>query len=188
MKSKNVCFAIIFISLLAVGCGGEVSDDEQILATINEYKLTRSDFLRLLAADMETDESFKLTGAAKEKYINEIIQKEILIQEAKRLKFDRKAKFVRTIERYWEATLIRDLMAAQSVEICKTIVVSQEEIRQHYAQLKQNQDDLAPLSQLEKEIAENLKETKKTEMFQAWLKGLREKAKVEIDHKKLANL
>lgn len=188
MKMKSVYIAGLFVFFILASCSGGVSDDKQIIATINEFELTKGEFLRLLAADMETDENFKLTESAKKKYLNEIVQKEILIQEAKRLKLDRKPKFIRTIERYWESTLIRDLMAAKGEEIAKEVVVSQEEIEKRYAQLKKGNKEYPALDQIESDIEAALKEEKKTRMFKAWVEKMRQSADVRIDWEKLANL
>lgn len=182
---RNAKLFLVVVGMFVWGCTSQPSPDEKTLVTINEFHLKSSEFQRLLAMDMERDRDFKLTDASKMAYLNEIIQKEVLIQEAKRLKLDRKANFIRTIERYWEATLIRNLMELRGAEIEQRIVVSQTEIRGHYDELKQKSQGLAPLVDIEKDLINEIKEAKKTAMFKTWVDELRGDAKVQINNELL---
>jgi hypothetical protein len=115
-------YSLLFLLLLSLFCcSQEKRVESKILARINDYNLTIDEFHHQLAAELEFDKDFKLTEEAKQEFLEELIVKELLIQEAKKLKLDRKDKFIRTIERYWESTLIRDLMDLKSKEIQKDI-------------------------------------------------------------------
>ena len=115
-------YSLLFLLLLSLFCcSQEKPVESKILARINDYNLTLDAFHHQLAAELEFDKDFKLTEEAKQEFLEELIVKELLIQEAKKLKLDRKDKFIRTIERYWESTLIRDLMDLKSKEIQKDI-------------------------------------------------------------------
>ena len=98
-----------------------------------------------------------------------------------KLKLDRKEKFVRAIERYWESTLIRDLMELKGEEISKRTYVSEEEIMAHYKKMKKFDGTLSPLSELQNQITKELREEKKTRMLEEWINDLRTKASIEID-------
>jgi len=50
---------------------------------------------------LNLDREFKLTQKAKKDFLDQLIVKEVMIQEAKKRNLDRKEKFVRAIERYW---------------------------------------------------------------------------------------
>ena len=162
-------------------CTSENTEKHKILAGIDDYNLTLDEFQYQLAAEMELDKDFKLTKEAKKEFLEGLIRKELLIQEAKRLNLDRKEKFIRTIERYWESTLIRDLMEIKGDEICKRIVISQEEIDACYRDMKESEDKLSPISELQEKITEDLKEKKKTRMLKEWINDLRKKAKIQIN-------
>ena len=82
---------------MILGCTSGPSEDKNTLAVVNAYQISASEFQRLFAEDAKTDSEMRVTDQAKQDYLNEIIQKEVLIQEAKRLKFDQKPKFIRTI-------------------------------------------------------------------------------------------
>ena len=99
---------VLFLSLFC--CAQEKKPESKVLCRINDYNLTVDEFQYQLAADLELDKDFKLTEEAKREFLEGLIKKELFIQEARRLKLDSKDKFIRAIERYWESTLIRDLM------------------------------------------------------------------------------
>ena len=161
-------------------CSQEKPEETEILSRINDYNLTLDEFQYELTAELELDKDFKLTEEAKRKFLEELIRKELLIQEAKKLKLDRKDKFVRTIERYWESTLIRDLIDLKSREIEKKAYVSQKEIETRYKEMKKSEEKLPPLKEIDEQIGKELKEKKKTTMLEEWISDLRKNAKVEI--------
>jgi hypothetical protein len=160
-------------------------EDGKVLARINDYRLSLDAFQYQLALESELDKDFKLTQDAKQEFLEGLIRKETLIQEAKRLKLDSKEKFVRAIERYWEATLIRDLMDLKSKEIDEKIFVSQEELEAGYQEMRKAGEVLPPLEEIEERVRKALKEKKKTRMLKQWIGDLRKHAKIEIDYELL---
>jgi peptidyl-prolyl cis-trans isomerase C len=161
-------------------CSPEKPQEGKILSRINDYNLTLDEFQSQLAAELELDKDFKLTQEAKREFLEELIRKELLIQEARKLKLDRKEKFVRAMERYWESTLIRDMIDLKSKEIERRTYVSQEEIETRYKHMKESEEKLPPFKHVEEQIAKELKEKKKTRMLEEWISNLRKTARVEI--------
>ncbi len=181
MKKLWPLILTVLISIQISGCSKEKPDDTQTLARINNYNLTLEEFQSKLAGEIEMEKDFKLTREAKDGFLNELIRKELLIQEAKKLNLDKEEKFIRAIERYWESTLIRDLMEKKAEEINKTILISQEEIKDYYDSMKETRKDIPPLSDLEEEIKGELREMKKTRRLKEWIDNLRKDAKIEIN-------
>ena len=117
MKRKFLYLFLFPVLLGILCCSQDKAEKGEILAKINDYHLTLKEFQDQLVAVQEYDKDFKLNKEVKREFLEELIRKEVLIQEAKRLKLDRKEKFIRAIERYWESTLIRDLMEMKGKEI-----------------------------------------------------------------------
>ena len=180
MKKRSFYALIFLLSLHLFSCSQERTEKGKILARINDYNLTLEEFQYQLAAELEMDRDFKLTKEAKKEFLEELIRKELLIQEAKKLHLDRKEKFVRAIERYWESTLIRDLMELKSKDITQRTYISQEEIEDYYKEMQNSGEELPPLRELEEKITKELKEKKKTRMVKEWINDLTEKANIEI--------
>jgi Sec-independent protein translocase protein TatA len=188
MKHRSGFWIGALACLLILGCTKGPTGEKDILATVNDFKLTISEFQNHLADDMEIAQNQKITEAAKKQYLEEIIQKQILIQEARRLKFDQKPKFIRTIERYWESTLIRDLMESKAQEIEKQVIVTQEDIDRRYQEMKEKDPSLRPLAEIEQKVVRKIREEKKTAMFQKWIEGLKQSANIHTNYELLDNI
>jgi len=181
MKKRLLCLLLFFLSLNLFSCSQEKSEKGKILARVNSYDMTLEEFEYQLAAELELDKDIKLTKEAKKEFLEGLIRKELLIQEAKRLHLDRKDKFIKAIERYWESTLIRDLMELKGKEITQRTYISQEEIEAYYKEMQKSGEELPPLKEIQEKITKELKETKKTRMLKEWIDDLREKARIEVN-------
>jgi hypothetical protein len=171
----------VFILLLhAKGCSTKV-EKEQVLVKINDSHITQAEFENQLTAEIEFEPDFKLTQEAKTQFLDQLIKKELLIQEAIRLKLDRQKQFIKAIERYWQSTLIRDLLALKGEEVSKRTYISEEEIHRRYQLMLREDKSFPPLSEIRGKIEESLKEEKKTEKIKEWINNLRNNAKIEIN-------
>jgi len=153
----------------------------KVVAKINDYEISVDDFQTQLAEEQEFEKDFKLTEATKRQFLDDLIRKELLIQEAKRMDLDRERDFMKTIERYWESTLVRNLIARKSSEIDKKILVSEEEIQDGFKSLKSQNDDLPALESVHAILENEIRETKKSAALQVWMDELYRKANVTID-------
>ncbi len=187
MRTKYVFWIIFGLCLAIVSCAREETNEKQALVKINDFVLTLDEFQVQLAEEMKLDRDFKLTQEAKKDFLDQLIVKEVLIQEAKKRNLDRREKFIRAIERYWESTLIRDLMVIEGQKIEKRTVVSQEEIEMRYKKMKELDENQPPLESIRESIAEKIMADKKNKMLEEWVNQLKQKATIEINQKLLSN-
>ena len=186
MRIRLISFLLLPLLFQLHCCAREENKEErEILAKINDYTLTLDEFHTQLAAELEMDPDFKITEEAKKEFLEGLIRKELLIQEAKRRNLDRNDKFIRAIERYWESTLIRDLMEVKGKEIEKKTIVSQEEIQFRYENIRKSGAELPPLENIKEEISQKIMEQKKQKSLEEWINNLRRKADIEINNKLL---
>lgn len=180
---------IFLLSALICGCMEANTDhqDNNTIARINGYHLPLDEYESKLVREMEYDLSYKTTDKARKEFLNVLIKKEILVQEAVKLKLNRRTVFKAAIEKYWEATLVKTLMEEQAEQINKTTYITENEIREKYEQLKLKNASLPPFKQMEKDIALAIKEEKKTLLMDQWINALTEKADVRINQTLLKN-
>lgn len=184
--TKNLFYScLLLLSLTLFCCSTQETEETKILARINDYNLTLDSFEYQLATELELDEDFKLTNQAKRNFLEEIMRKQLLIQEAKKLKLDTKDEFIRAIQRYWESTLIINLIDLKSQEINKKTYVSQEEIETRYKEMVKSAETPPPLKEIQETIKKELKEEKKTRILKEWIDDLRQNAKIEINEELL---
>ena len=181
MRKTWFCLFLLLLLVGFSGCKRENGEKPEVLARINDYNLTLDEFQKQLASDMEMDKEFKLTRDAKKAFLDELIKKEILIQEARKLKLDTREEFRRAIERYWESTLIRDLLSLKAKDIAEKTYVSEEEINNRYRAMQAVNENLPSLKDVREKIKKKLKEEKKTALLGKWIDDLKKKADIKIN-------
>lgn len=186
MKTKSIYWLLIILCALLFFCTQEKNEENKTLAKINDYVLTLDEFQNQLAQEVKLDKEFKLTKEAKKEFLDQLITKEILIQEAKRRNLDRKEKFIRTIERYWESTLIRDLMEMEQQKIESRTMVSQEEIEMRYHEMKNLNKNLPPLESVRHNISKEIMEDKMQRLLEEWSSQLKKRARIDINEELLS--
>jgi len=175
MEFKRWSVIMLLAMVMLAGCGSQADDKSDIVVRVNDRNITADEFSYVLG------ESYKkgiepLTESEKLDLLDQMIKKELLIQEAKRRNLDQDEDFRRTIETYWEQTLIRNLLDQAGEELSGRIYVSKEDI----ADFKKEQG-ATEASMSAKEIEEELFERKKTEALREWLEKLKRSAAVKIN-------
>lgn len=120
MKSRKfilfVFFVVLAISIIFKNCSQTV-DEGRILAKINDYTLTVNDFENEIKYSPYTGDE----TVDKERILDLAIRRQLLIQEAQRQGLDRSKSFMKTIERYWKQTLIKELLDEETQRISQEV-------------------------------------------------------------------
>lgn len=172
--------AVYTVSLCFVGCGSGVAPEKKnIVIQVNNSRISLEEFNDIMKFEAYADPEMELTAETRDQFINYLVRKELLIQEAVKLKLDSKKEFVHTIEKYWEATLIRNLLDLKSIELKKKILISEDEINAYYAN---NKDDLnQPYDAVKESIKESLESKKLAAELEAWTLGLKKSTDITIN-------
>ena len=112
LKMSAILLIIGQLSLVIYGCGGsnKVSGDDKVVARINNYTMTMGDFR----------DSARTVVGTREEALEEIITRNILIQEAQKENFDKGKAFMKEIEKYWEQALLKILIKKKTAEFSET--------------------------------------------------------------------
>lgn len=172
--------------MLITGCSNEnIANREKIIAVINGCNLSLDEFNTKLEHELEFHPQYKSTAEAKKEFLQSLIKKELLIQEALNSGLDKNKEFVIAIEQYWEATLIKNLMEFRNHEIKKQTYVSTKEIKNRYSQLKSINKNLPEYEKVKNEIAGSIRQEKNTKALNQWLDELNRKAAITINEQYL---
>lgn len=180
-KMLAMCF---IISLLA-GCSySKDSGDKKVIAQVNKYKMTIED-LRYEIRNMPYDDNALLkTESGRKGYVDRLIEKEVLLQEAQRKGIDREKDFMKSIENYWEQALLKILLERKSKEISGLIHVYDNEIEEYY---RSSGEDM-PLSKVRNEIRDIIKQKKETDAMEAWINELKKRSYIKVNEEVLKSL
>ena len=186
MKNFLIVTLIAFI-LIAAGCARE-EESKEVIAQINDYYMSVEDFKQdLRALTLYRPQSMK-TMENKMQILNDLIEKEILLQVAQTLNLDKDKKFIKAIENYWKRSLLVLLIQKKAKEISDSVYIYDDEVIAYYEQLKSRNPEIKLLPDIKQEIKRSLRREKETAMMQEWLDDLKEKSYIKINEEVLKNM
>ena len=111
-KAVFIMVFVLMAPLVLSGCGRGYDPDKTV-ARINNYYMSIDDF----KSDLGTVYVNEQGVLSDEEVLELAIRREVLVQEAQKHGLDREKTFMKTIERYWKQTLIKELLDRKSREI-----------------------------------------------------------------------
>jgi len=185
MKKMLIYPILILVSgglIYLSGCGSNSGDlkSKVVIARINNYILTDEDF-KNEAGSKKTARRFSKDGKVSRKLVlNEMIEKQVLLQEAQRQNFDKDSLFMKEIEHYWEQALLKLLLKKKTGELSRNISVTDDEIKKEYEiMLRDDGPEIGALEQIAPEIKGDLRQRKMQEALDAWIIELVRKARID---------
>lgn len=108
---------VLFLLVIAVAAGCAKSVDKgQIVARINNYRLTVDDFMQEAKLNLPGMLLKDSSGAVKEELYNDIVTNELILQQAEKMNLDKDKAFMKEIENYWKQALIKRLINIKGAE------------------------------------------------------------------------
>lgn len=181
-----VVICCLVVMLVMTGCGQEqVENGDDYLIKVNSFQIDRNEVDAQLKIEAQLDSNFYQSEDVSTEFIRDLIQKQLLIQEAKKQKLDEKEKFRQTIQRHWESTLIRDLLEKKGAEFRETTVITPAEIKEYYQKNKEYLGD-DNYESMKMRLVKNIEDKKVADKLAAWIHSLENEAVIEIRDAKLA--
>lgn len=186
MSVRAVAISVIFL-LMAVGCTSDAPPEGKPAAKVNDFVITVDLFRQRMADSAYYSDLGALSFKQREKLINREVQKELLIQEAMRRNLHKREKFRRAMEKYWEQTLITDLIEQEMANLKEPDLVTEEEVKARYEKMAVK-GPVAPYEQLKEQLIKEITEEKKRQALEKWVDDLRSKANVTIYEENIKNM
>jgi hypothetical protein len=180
-NSTRFKYFLLIITLFLVGlaCARQPSP-EKIAVRIGDYTLTAGEFDELFSDLKGADD----TPESRELFLKNLITRKILLQEAQRMGLDKQKDFLRSIENFWEQSLLKLIIDKKTKDISSSITVSEPEIEDHYNKWAlENPEDPKTLEELRDIIRWQLLREKQNSVIDSWVQELKSGAKITIDKK-----
>lgn len=179
-RGMAVLFCVFFAFWGLAGCGsGPAGDASDTAIQVNDVTISTQEFNDMIKLQAYSDPEMDISRESRREYVDYLIRKELMIQEAIRLKMDRKKEFIKTIETYWESTLIRRLLDYKTAELKKKVLITEDEMEAYYVRHK---DEFGqPYDQVKPGIKSILESKFLERELEAWTKNLRAGAKISVD-------
>ncbi|MFA6281071.1 MAG: hypothetical protein WCY05_01050 [Candidatus Omnitrophota bacterium] len=174
---KNIFKTHIFAAMIAIavmvsaGCAKK-PDKSQVVAQVNNYQVTIDDF--------KEGARMTMPCASKEKILQDIIAKELLLEEAQKMNLDKDKKFMKEIENYWKQALTKRIIERKGNEFLAAAKVSDEEIKTEYKRMEQEAGaKLEPYEQVSGQLRDRLRVEKAQGILDSWINDLEKNANIK---------
>ena len=187
VKRTRILFAILPVLLIPVftSCGGQRQHKDAV-ATVNGSPVSLQEFQKELAMYANRNPDFKLNAGSVKEHLDTIIDKQLMIQEAMKMGLAEDERFLETIKRFWEQTLIRELIDVKSKEWSGRLFVTDDEVFGYYQEVKPGLTPKPPLKDVRDDIRSSILEQKKQKAMEEWLREVRKGASIKIDAKRMS--
>ena len=128
---RKIVFAVFLIASLVACSKKETARSGAYVARVNGAPITQADFNREIQSLPDYAKQMFEGAGGREKFLGEVIKKEILYQEALKEGLDKDPEFIRKIEDAKKMALISDLLEK---EIMSKVRVTDKEVRDYYDQ------------------------------------------------------
>ncbi len=170
---------MIMLCVTMLGCGKTEKATSKILVQINNYQVTLDEFnegFAYSAFASHTDQE-----AARLEYLNNIIDQKVVLLDAQKKNIDKQKDFLRSIEKFWEQSLLTDAMGMKMREVSAKSYVSEDQIRQLYEQMLKEGIATKSYQEMHAQIRWQAEKQAESQVLKAWVENLRKKAKITID-------
>jgi len=173
----------IFLTFFFAGCSRKSNEREPVIATVNKELISLRDFQEDIAIRSKQNPSYQITPQTVKEQLDTAIDRKLMIQEAMKMGLTNNEDFVRTIQTFWEQTLIRELIEAKSHEWEDRLFITEDEISDYYEEITKKSDNVPPLKSIYDQLKKVILEQKKTDALDEWLSMVRKRAVINVDEK-----
>jgi hypothetical protein len=114
-------------------------------------------------------------------YLNNLINQKLILQDAQRQNLDKKTDFLKSIERFWEQSLLTVALSNKVREITGTINVDDQSIQQLYDSMLAEGKTTESFQQLYPQLKSQVSKNKESEALSHWVDSLRQQAKIHVN-------
>jgi len=177
MKKKlAILFLIVILAFIFLKLGKPKKDD--YLVKINNYTISLQEF----------NDEFKGSAYAKEntpesrrEFLNSLIRKKLVLQDAQARGLDRDPEFLKSIERFWEQSLLKRSIDEKAREIMGSFSIKDNVVEEVYNKLKTEGKADKPYQEMYQQIRWSLVQVYESREINKWLTSLYKKADIKVN-------
>lgn len=175
---KRYMIFLFGLSVIMLGCAKQ-DEPGPILARVNNYEITLTEFQeRFQNSSYATKDTLK----SRKDFLDVLINQKLMLQQAQADGLDKSQDFLKSIERFWEQSLLTRVLEKKSNEISSPIIVSNKEIEERYKILEQEGKADKPYDQMYSQIKWELTRAKGTDPMNRWLDELHNKSQINVNY------
>lgn len=142
MRKVVVLILIVPLLFAFVACAKKEGEKGVYLAKVGNVKITQADIEREIKNLPDFAQKIFAGIGGKERFLNELVKKELLYQEALKKGLDKNTEYLKKVEDFKKITLIGQLLEK---EIESKAKVADQDVKDYY---EKHKEDFAPVSQI----------------------------------------
>lgn len=175
---KKIISAILLLLGVIMIFKLKASKPEEYLVKINNYTITPQEFNEEFRASAYAKDN---TLESKREFLNMLIRRKLVLQDAQARGLDKDKEFLKSIERFWEQSLLKRMMDEKSKDITGSATISDNAIQAVYNKLKSEGKADKPYEQMYSQIKWSLAQIQESGAINAWLALLYKQANIKIN-------
>jgi len=169
-----------FFILLNISCAKR-PDTGDVVIRINDYNVPMEEFETLYA---EYRSGYDDTSKMRDEFIEQFITRKLFLQEAERLGLDRKDDFLKSVENFWEQSLLKLLIDHKTRETMGRLGVSEEDIREQYdAWMHEHPESVKSYDEMREVLKWHTVKEREALMINSWIGDLKSQASIYVDER-----
>ncbi|NLE64520.1 MAG: hypothetical protein GX606_01225 [Elusimicrobia bacterium] len=168
--------------LLLIGCG-KAEPPQTIVVSVNDYQVTAEEFEEVFASSpyaLRNDAQI-----ARRDFLDNLVNQKLIVQEAIAKGLDKQKDFLRSVERFWEQSLMTVALGAKTREINGSIRVHEDNIRRLYDEMVREGLTEKTYEEMFPQIKWQAERQLEAQMLGEWMEGLKKNAQVVINREYL---
>jgi hypothetical protein len=178
-NSNYFGYLILIVSFLFTGFAcAKKPPSERVAIRINHYTLTAGEFNELFTELKGAPDSPK----ARSGFLNNLINRKLLLQEAQLLGLDKEKEFLKSVENFWEQSLLTVMIDKKTKEALSNVRATEQELKDYYIKwAMENPSSAKTFEELRDVIKWQVLKEKEALFINSWVEGLKNKTHIEID-------
>jgi hypothetical protein len=135
MVQRLILLLLLSTVFVFLACSQE-KQDRGAVVMVNKAPIYASELQREIADYARLNPAQKITDSVIEDRLNTLIEKKLMIQEGVKRGVTKDRHFMETIKKFWEQTLIRELLDAKGKEMFRGLYVTDDEVLKAYERMQ----------------------------------------------------
>lgn len=178
------CLMFVFLVIFFAGCTKAPSDEKMVMVKIHNYEITKDEF------EQEFRDSYfsrNDTLEARKEFLDNLVNRKLILQEAQKKGMDKDEKFLKLIEKFWEQSLLRVALEQKARENAGRIFVSDKAVEEVYQSMVKEKKITKPYAEVYNQIKWEITKLMEAQAMAKWVAELRKGAEVRIKYNLLDN-
>lgn len=169
----------ILVSVLVFPGCQKTGSFSPVAITVDDIKITVDEF----------EDAFRNSPYAKndlpserKEFLDFFITRRLILREAEREGLDRDPEFLKSIELFWQQSLLKLILDNKIKKLSSGITITEDEMREYY---RHNQDTIfkdTGFEDVREQIEKILRITKTRQVLKSWTESLGEKSRINVNH------